>query len=239
MAKANQDNVSIIYEGVDIPLTIKRNARAKHVSVRIDVSDRAAVLVLPPRASVKRGLEFASSHADWIQERLADLPPAKLFQAGEVIEVAGEALTICHHRDARRGVWRDGDQLNVSGPEDVISARVTRWLKTEARNQMLAQVEKHCAAMGRKAAPVRVREMKSRWGSCTREGRLTFSWRLVLAPDFVIDYLAAHECAHLVHMNHGPNFWALVKKLTPHEKRARAWLDGEGRSLHAWAASSS
>ncbi len=123
--------------------------------------------------------------------------------------------------------------LSVAGEPSFLSRRVMDWLKREARRDLQAAVARHTEALGRKHTGLRVGDARSRWGSCTAAGVLTFSWRLVLAPSHVLDYLAAHEVAHLAEMNHGPDFWALVDRLDPRHRAARAWLKQHGAGLHA------
>ncbi len=124
-------------------------------------------------------------------------------------------------------------ELLVPGDPAAFSRRVGDHLKALARADLLAAVERHAAALGRRPARVVLRDTTSRWGSCSSRGTLSFSWRLVLAPPFVLDYLAAHEVAHLAEMNHGPVFWDHCRRLCPRSDEARAWLKANGAGLHA------
>ena len=138
-----------------------------------------------------------------------------------------------------RGLVRVGEQageavLHVPGAEEHLARRLTDWLKREARQDLSRAVELHADALGHRHAGITLRDTRSRWGSCTSDGRLSFSWRLVLAPPFILDYVAAHEVAHLAEMNHGPQFWALCRRLAPRTEEARGWLRREGGRLHLY-----
>ena len=136
---------------------------------------------------------------------------------------------------AGRGVQRLDDSLLVGGDAATLAPRLQAWLKTLARERLAAASDRHAAALGRNVTQISLRDARSRWGSCTAKGRLMYSWRLILAPPEVLDYVAAHEVAHLVQMNHSDAFWAVVERLYPGWQRQRDWLrGGEGQALHAW-----
>jgi predicted metal-dependent hydrolase len=126
-----------------------------------------------------------------------------------------------------------GRQIHIRGEREHLARRVLDFLKREARRDIEAAVKRHAAAIGREPTKIRIGDAKTRWGSCNSRGSLTFSWRLILAPVYVLDYLAAHEVAHLKEMNHGPRFWNLVARLDPDYERAQTWLRQYGAELHA------
>ena len=124
--------------------------------------------------------------------------------------------------------------LCIAGDPAHLPRRVSDWLRRECRRDLERAVAQAAAAIGKRSPPITLRDTASRWGSCTSSGRLNFSWRLILAPSFVLDYLAVHEVAHLVHMNHSPKYWALCRSLNADTDRAEAWLNTQGTSLHRY-----
>ncbi len=209
----------------------RRNARARRVSLRIDPTGGAVVVTLPPRASRKAGMALLMGHADWVAQRLAALPPALIFADGNEIPVGGIPHRIRHHPDRRGGAWLEDGELHVTGAAEFLKRRVTDFLRAEAARRLAVLVRAKAAMAGVIPGRITVKDTTSRWGSCAPDKTLAFSWRLLMAPDFVQDYVAAHEVAHLRHMNHGPAFWALVAALTAHTSRAMIWLRREGPRL--------
>jgi predicted metal-dependent hydrolase len=214
-----------------IPLAIQRNRAARRISLRVDVRRRGAVLTLPMRAGVAAGLSFVAEKATWLRNAYAKLPAPAPFAPGAVISFLGAPHRIEHRPEARGGVWREAGRLCVSGSAEHLPRRLSDWLKREALLALDARTRAKAADIGKRATRVFVRDTRSRWGSCARDGRVHYSWRLVLAPDFVLDYVVAHEVAHLAYMSHGPRFYAVVDRLTPHRAEAEAWLRVHGASL--------
>lgn len=219
-----------------LAVTVIRNARAKRLILRIDAASGQPRVTLPARTSLAQAERFLRNHAGWLEARLQRLPEAVGFSDGAVLPLRGEPCRI-EHRGGRglvRLEMRAGAAiLSVPGEAAHLGRRITDWLKREARRDLAAAVARHAAAIGRTPKSIRVGDARSRWGSCTSAGTLTFSWRLVLAPTAVLDYLAAHEVAHLAEMNHSAGFWALVKRLDPDLDAARRWLKQHGPTLHA------
>jgi len=212
-------------------VTWRRNRRARRISLRVDPAAGGIVVTLPTRASRQAGLSVLQQHAEWVADRLAALPRAVPFADGSVIPIAGIPHAIRHQPSARGGAWLQDGTLHVSGAPEFLGRRVTDFLRAEARRRLFALAMVKATAIDARIARVTVKDTVTRWGSCAPDGSLAFSWRLVMAPDFVQDYVAAHEVAHLRHMNHGPRFWDLVAHLTPHRKPAVAWLNREGPAL--------
>ncbi len=217
--------------GGPAPVQWRRSARARRVSLRIDPRAGAVVVTLPPRAARSAGLSLLMSHADWVAERLRALPGAVRFADGTEIPLAGALYRIRHMPAARGGAWISGQEIQVAGDAAFLARRVTDFLRAEAAHRLGELASGKAQAAGLKLRRVSVKDTRSRWGSCAPDGTLSFSWRLVMAPDFVQDYVAAHEVAHLRHMNHGARFWALVAELTPHRAAADAWLHRQGPQL--------
>ncbi|MGE0224677.1 MAG: M48 family metallopeptidase [Acetobacteraceae bacterium] len=209
----------------------RRSTRARRISLRIDPSGGAVVVTLPTRASRAAGLTLLKTHVDWVADRLAALPRQLPFADGARIPIGGMPHTIRHVPQARGGAWLKEGELHVTGDAAFLPRRVTDFLRAEARRRLTALVADKSAVVGIAPRRLTVKDTSSRWGSCAPDRSLAFSWRLVMAPDFVQDYVAAHEVAHLRHMNHGPHFWALVEELTPHRRAAIRWLRSEGAQL--------
>ena len=209
----------------------RRNARARRVSLRIDPSAGAIVVTLPPRASRKAGMALLMGHADWVARRLAALPAAITLADGADVPIDGTPHRIQHHPDRRGGAWLEDHVLHVTGALEFLPRRVTDFLRAEAKRRLTALVRVKAGMAGVIPARVSIKDTTTRWGSCAPDGVLAFSWRLIMAPAFVQDYVAAHEVAHLRHMNHRRDFWTLVSVLTPHTDAGMSWLRDEGPRL--------
>jgi len=218
-----------------VPLVTRINPRARRIALKVDTHRDQVILVLPHRRHLKAAESFLDSKRDWVAARLADLPPAVTLSDGVHVPVLGEPRRIRHCPEARRGAWLDADtgEIHVSGTAEHLPRRVLDWLRAKARAEITVRVQAHAARLGVTPGRITLRDTRSRWGSCAPSGGLNFSWRLVMAPPWVLDYVAAHEVAHLREMNHGPAFWAHVETLTPGARApARAWLRTHGPALH-------
>ncbi|MEO6946269.1 MAG: SprT family zinc-dependent metalloprotease [Nitrobacter sp.] len=218
---------------------LRRHRRARRYTLRIHPSDREAILTMPPRGTLADAKDFAQRHGGWIAARLGRLPKAAPFHHGAVIPLRGIAHRIVHRAGERGTVWtetRDSGEriLCVAGGLEHLDRRVHDFLKREARRELQKAAQRYADALGVKVKRLSIRDQSSRWGSCTSAGSLSFSWRLILAPPFVLDYLAAHEVAHLVEMNHSLRFWKVVARICNHVERAKRWLDAEGNDLHRY-----
>jgi len=221
----------ITLEGGTTLVQFRRSARARRISLRVDPAGGGVVVTLPMRASRHQGMALVKRHVDWIATRIAALPRTIPFVDGAEIPLYGTPHRIRHSPLARGAAWiADGD-LHVTGAAEFLARRVRDFLRAEARRSMLALVAAKSATIGIAPKRVTIKDTTSRWGSCAPDRSLAFSWRLVMAPASVQDYVAAHEVAHMRHMNHGPEFWALVDTLTPHKMAALAWLHANGQAL--------
>lgn len=209
----------------------RRSARARRVSLRIDPREGGVVITLPQRAARTAGMALLMTNADWVSARLAALPGAVVFADGAEVPLHGEMHTIRHRPGGRGGGWLDGGEIHVSGDAAFLARRVADFLRTEARRSIAVLVAEKAALANARPARITIKDTTSRWGSCASNRNLAFSWRLVMAPPFVQDYVTAHEVAHLRHMNHGPHFWALVDEITAFKLPAMAWLRSEGVRL--------
>jgi predicted metal-dependent hydrolase len=218
-------------------IEVRRHPAARRYSLRVRETSRDVVLTMPTRGSFRQARAFAEKHAGWIAARLKRLPPTIAFAQGNTIPLRGVEHRIVHRPAARGSVWcevgADGEPLLcVAGDAPHVARRVADFLKREARRELAVACRRHAAALGVRIVAVSVRDTRSRWGSCSATGTLSFSWRLVLAPAYVLDYLAAHEVAHCVELNHSDRFWRAGDRLTPERKRAEAWLRFHGNELH-------
>jgi predicted metal-dependent hydrolase len=231
MSRVRISESALEFEDLTIPLTVRRNRAARRISLRIDVPRRGAVLTLPARAGLSAGLDFVAEKALWLRNAYARLPAAVPFADGAVIPVQGRPHRVEHRPLAKGGVWREADTIIVAGAAEHLPRRLGDWLRREALALLDARTRAKAALVEREVARVFVRDTRSRWGSCARDGRIHYSWRLVFAPEFVLDYVVAHEVAHLIYMSHGPRFRAVIDRLTPQRLEAEAWLRVHGAAL--------
>jgi predicted metal-dependent hydrolase len=204
---------------------VRISARARRISLRIDEAERAVLMVLPVGMPLRRGLRFLAEQRGWIATRLAGLPQRVPFVEGAVVPVFGVPHRIRRAIDpAGLSVAVACGEIRVRGDPADLPRRVRDHLIGAARAELTRRARNFAARIGHEVTRVGVRDPASRWGSCSSAGSLSFSWRLILAPTPVIDYVVAHEVAHLAEMNHGRHFWQLVESLAPGSTASRAWL---------------
>ncbi|MCT7378517.1 M48 family metallopeptidase [Chelativorans salis] len=223
--------------GRELLLKIVENARARRLTLRIAPGGAGLRVTIPPGLSLREVERFLARHEGWLEERLKKLPDRPLVRPGIKIPLRGVPHLIVHE-PSRRGTVDvttiDGQPaLVVKGDRRHLPRRLADFLKREARRDIEMLVARHTERVGRRARAIRYRDTTSRWGSCTSDGTLSFSWRIMMAPPGVIDYLVAHEVAHLKEMNHGSRFWKLCKELCPDTERCKAWLKRNGMALQA------
>jgi len=223
-AVPESEQLTIAHAGDTLPLTFVRSRRARRVSLRVDAARRRIVLTAPLRMARDTALGFARAQAGWIASRLKRLPARQPFADGAEFPVFGELHRIRHRPDRRGTVWREGCEIHVAGRPEHLPRRLRDWLIAELRRHLVPLVHAKAARVGRPVKRITIRDNRSRWGSCGPNAAMTFSWRLIFAPREVVDYLVAHEVAHLVYLNHGRRFWALARDLT----------DGPMDPPHAW-----
>ncbi len=232
-------NIEIEFDGSRYAVRLRRHRQARRYTLRIQTATRDVILTIPPRGTLKEAREFAHKHGGWIAARLGRLPEAAPFAHGVTVPLRGLPHRIAHRRGARGTVWTETDAsgerlLCVAGDAPHLDRRIGDFLRREAKRDLEAASRRFARDLGLTIRRVSVRDQSSRWGSCSTTGMLSFSWRLILAPNHVLDYLAAHEVAHLVEMNHSAKFWRLVRRLCPDHERAKAWLDAQGADLHRY-----
>lgn len=234
--------IEIVFEKTVYPVRLRRHRQARRYTLRIHAASRDVVITMPLRGSVRDATIFARKHGGWIAARMARLPDAAPFGDGTIVPLRGELHRIVHSPQTRGTVWIEIDAngkrlLCVAGQAPHVGRRVEDFLKREAKRDLEAASRRAAEKFGVAIRRVSVRDQASRWGSCSSTGVLSYSWRLILAPSFVLDYLAVHEVAHLLEMNHSPRFWRLVKEHCPDTARAKAWLDAHGSDLHRYGLS--
>jgi predicted metal-dependent hydrolase len=223
----------------DYEVTVRRHPRARRYTLRVRERDREVVMTIPPRGSLRQARDFAERNADWIAARVKRIPERVAFADGQTIPLRGVPHRIAHRPKARGTVWTETDDegvalLCVAGGASHVARRVRDFLKREAKRDLTEATKRHAATLDVSIERIGVRDTASRWGSCSSDGALSYSWRLVLAPAFVLDYLAAHEVAHCRELNHSARFWRVVDQLTSERRRAEAWLKTNGNSLHRY-----
>lgn len=219
-------------DGREVELRFRHRPNARRITLSVDAETGGLNVTMPRRASRSVALDFAKSKAGWILGRLSALPPRQAFRDGMEITILGVPHRLRHCPEKKGLVGRAHDEIHIPGEVALSSGRLLRWLKSEARRECVDRATAKARLIEKQVREVAVRDTKSRWGSCAPDGRLMFCWRLILAPDFVFDYVIAHEVAHLVYAGHGPRFWALTARLTADVPGARAWLRRQGAGLH-------
>ena len=221
------------YAGRPVAVEIVRSPRARRLTLRADAVRGVVRVALPPRMKLAEAERFVAAQHGWIAARVAKWPTAQPFASGAAIPFDGGQLTIDWNPEHPRGVVRRGDWLTIGGPEATVPGRALRWLRAAALADMAPATHALAAKIGRPVARVAVRDPAGRWGSCSASGTIGYSWRLILAPPEVRHSVVAHEVAHLVHLNHGREFWMLASELAGNGMaEARAWLAKHGAGLH-------
>jgi len=222
-------------DGVTARLSV--NPRARRLSIRIDARAGEAVLIAPSERKLGEAVAFARTKADWMRERLAERPRGAPLEPGAVIDLFGRPtrLVATGGAGAARLTEDESGPVIASGGEgEAYARRVENLFKRVARETLQARTDVHLRALGQQPVKLSIADPKSRWGSCSPHNRsIRYSWRVIMAPPAVIDYLAAHEVAHLVHANHSPAYWSVVQRLVGDHRPFRKWLRDHGQALHA------
>lgn len=210
------------------------------MTLRVSRTRRAVIVTLPLQCDLGDAGTFIHRNIVWVQEKLAALPEPVPFADGAIVPLRGtrHRVIFCGPRRGE-GLVREVEgssfpELHVAGDTDHAPRRLADWLVAEARRDLDVSVTRHARSLGLKPVRIAIKDQSSRWGSCSTTGVLSFCWRLILAPPAILDYVAAHEVAHLEEMNHGPHFWALVKRAVPQLDEARRWLHIYGMDLHRY-----
>ena len=218
---------------------VRTSKRAKRLALRLDPIERVFELVVPSRCSMKSAYKFADQHEDWMAARINDLPTPVPFQHGSTLPLNGSNVEISLKIDPNRkniSVHLSEKKIEVLSPHEDISARVKRWLKKYAKDILEDLSKEKAQLINKQVQSVSVRDTKSRWGSCSSDGSLSYSWRLIFAPPEAIDYVVGHEVAHLVHLDHSKDFWKLCRELSENFVDGQYWMRNHGQELMKYGA---
>ena len=229
----------IVFDREIFLINVRRHRRARRYTLRIQAATREVVLTMPLRGSLREAKTFAQKHGGWIAARLNRLPEAAPFADGAALPLRGVEHRVVHRPGRRGTVWIEQGEtgeplLCVAGGAPHVHRRIGDFLRREALRDLEAASRRAAQTIGVDIKRISVRDQSSRWGSCSTTGVLSYSWRLILAPPYVLNYLAVHEVAHLVEMNHSPRFWRLVNQHCPDAAKAKVWLDLHGADLHRY-----
>lgn len=235
LTRERERRTSLVVAGREMPLLVRRHVRARRLTLRLAARGDGIVVTIPEDAAFADGVALARKHSAWIAERVEGRPERVGFADGAILPLRGIDHEIRHLSGATGRIRAENGRIVIEGQGDVLAARLEAWLRREARRDLEDQVRRLAPQVGRPVGRMGVRDTRSRWGSCSAAGNLSFSWRLILAPSPVLAYVAAHELAHLAHRNHGPRFWALVARLHGEGMAdASAWLRKNGPGLHRY-----
>jgi predicted metal-dependent hydrolase len=228
-------------EALGAPIEVRRHPTARRLTLRVSKTKRAVIVTVPAQCRMEEAGRFVTSNLEWVRERLCSVPESVPFVDGARIPLRGCPHCLCFSGAARaKSVVEVAEgarpRLVVNGRLEHASRRLRDWLFEQARADLDLCVARHSKTLGVRPRRISLRDQTSRWGSCTAGGFLSFSWRLVLAPAHVLDYVAAHEVAHLLEMNHGPRFWKHVARCIPRLEEAKRWLRSHGADLHRYGA---
>ncbi len=228
--------ITVVDPGADpdghalIEIKVRRNARARRLTLRITPS--GPVLTMPERLKLGEGQKFAERQVGWLVSKLEKAPQATAVDFGETVPFEGRSLQISP--TAGRKISVDDDLLLVPQRGRRAGPAIAQWMKAIARDRLAERSDYFADLIGRRYTRLTLRDTRSRWGSCSAQGNLMYSWRLIMTPPEVLDYVAAHEVAHLEHMNHSDRFWGLVAEIFPDYQARRRWLRDHGAEIQRY-----
>ena len=219
-------------KGRKIPLIVRRNPRARRMILRLNVVGEGAVVTIPAGASSADAFDLVRRKSSWLDQQLKKIGARIYFGDGVCIPFRGLQYIVRHRDDVYGTVWIENGEINVTGDVEYLDCRLGDWLKKQAHINIVPLVYKKAKQINKTVSRITIRDTRTRWGSCSAKGGLSFSWRLIMAPPEILDYVVAHEVSHLAYMNHSPRFWGTVDMLTEHAKNGRLWLRDNGSILH-------
>ncbi len=222
------------FDDISTRLKVNVSPRAKRLALRLCPKTRTMNLVVPPRASMKSAYHFALENEEWIKEKIRELPRPVRLRDGAIIPVFGRdrRIVVLYNENLKyTDILLKKDEIIVMTNKENPSARIKRFLIEQTRARITELAEQKCAALGRDYKSITIRDTVSRWGSCSSDGRLSFSWRLVFAPKNVLDYVVAHECSHLIHMDHSQRFWDLCESISRDFDGGIDWMRENAHTL--------
>ncbi len=220
-----------------IPLVVRVNRRAKRLILKVDPVAGEILVTSPTKRAMPEAIAFAKERIDWIAGQLDERLKARPFIEGMKTPFKGVSHTILRQGGPRSRIEIDREYLpviRVGGEAAHLNRRLVDWMKRQARNELTQRADNYCEQLGKERRAIRIGDTRTRWGSCTSDGAIAFSWRLIMAPIEVLDYVAAHECVHLIHMNHSPAFWRKVNDLGVNARAAETWLSTHGPMLFSY-----
>ncbi|MBH69569.1 MAG: hypothetical protein CMM58_14530 [Rhodospirillaceae bacterium] len=223
-----------------LQLKARQNRKARRLKIRVDPRNSDVLVTYPDNVTLESAIRFVESNLAWVLNQIKVLPERVPFCDGSILPILGRNYKIKHCPDQYGDVWVarvagvDTLELRVAGGSEHLARRVTDWLKKRAKSQITEKTRSYAKLLNKKVTRLSIRDPVSRWGSCSSHGTLSFSWRLILAPEIVMDYVCAHEVAHLVEMNHSPEFWKQVSYLIDDWSFPRQWLKRHGNRLHRY-----
>ncbi len=234
MTLTSDKQLVLFVNGTPIAVNIRVNKRAKRLIIKVDPTVPVVQITCPSRRSVNEGLNFAKERIHWIADRLAEMPPQRPFQPGALIPVQGVEHRIVHVPNQKRTVHAHNapPEIRVAGDIRHLPRRVEDWLRRQARTEFCNMADTFCEKLSVRRKRITIRDTKSRWGSCSSDGGISLSWRLIMAPPHVSRYVVAHEVSHLKHMDHSPAFWDTVERLIDDRAAAQEWLSQFGNQLY-------
>ena len=221
-------------EGRNIPVRIRKNTRARRMILRIDNNINGAVVTLPSWTSEREALLMVQEKSDWVLTKLDNMPTKISFESGVQIPFLGEYHIVYHDPNQKEVVKKGENEIRLGGREEHLSRRLGDWLRKEAKIIIQPKAIEMAKKLNGKIGRISIRDTKSRWGSCAASGNLSFCWRLILTPEWVLNYVIAHEVSHLRHMNHGSEFWQTVADFNVRVDAARVWLSKNAEQLHRY-----
>jgi predicted metal-dependent hydrolase len=234
LSKAEKAFEAYPFAEISPHLNLKINPRAKRMALRVDIHKRVVNLVLPKRASLRTAYLFAYEHRLWIREKVKSFPAQVTYQNGVIIPLLGKDREILLDYDPAlktTSIQLTGNVITVSSNKEDPSLRIRRFLIDLAKEELSSLSHEKAALIGKKVRAVSVRDTSSRWGSCTSEGKLSYSWRLIFAPREAFDYVVAHEVAHLKHLDHSPAFWHVCEDLSADYSAGKTWMKRHSQDL--------
>lgn len=224
---------SLAVEGVGAPVVLTVSHRARRLTLRVDPTAGVVRLTVPPGVEEGEARRFVDRHAAWVRRRLDAVPRAVPFADGSEVPYLGEPHRV-RHAGGRGAVLRAEGEFRVHGAAEHLPRRLRDYLVREAAREIAERAHAKAASIDARIAAITLRDTRSRWGSCSADGRLNFSWRLILAPEPVLDYVVAHEVAHLRELNHSARFWAVCARLCEDVSGPKIWLKRHGAQLHRY-----
>jgi predicted metal-dependent hydrolase len=234
------DYIEINHGDIVLNVELRRLSSARRYILRVHNAHRRAIITMPLRGSKLIAHNLATKNATWIHQRIQKIPDAVPFVPNTKILLRDEPYILIHHPEEHKATWLESPGLNnvgyihISGKRAHFERRVYDFLKKLALIDLTQSVHFYCHKINIAPRSLRLRDTKSRWGSCSADGKLNFSWRLIMAPHYVLDYLAANEVCHLIHLNHSAVFWDLTRKLCAMTDQAEHWLKYKGTSLYSY-----